>query len=340
MQDKRLKIFTWNVHGTYMNNLVRTGHDFYIPIKPGRPYNYDGKTPGYKWPKNAHEIKVKQIKDFQYDLIILQTPQQAVEEQNLVLTKKQRKVPKILIVHAPFKRDPKEYFKDKEKKKMMVKIRDKILPTIDVIVHVSKHGLKQWNRAFPNAKLKSKVIYHCIEIPNINWKGNIKKAVTAINNLPERIECGPDIWQKVSKKVPVVLFGGNSEKFGGKGPIANNKLKNELSKYRVYFNPTTASSLPMAMLEAMSIGLSVVTTATTDIPNIIKNGVDGFISNNPDVLSDRINLLIKNKNLAQKLGSKAKEIIKKQFSSERFIEEWNKLFKDLTHAKNVQNLDI
>lgn len=340
MKDKRLKIFTWNVHGTYMNNLVKTGHNFYIPVKPGRPYNYDGKTSGYKWPKNAHEIKAKQIKDLQYDLIILQTLQQATEEQNLVLTKKQRKVPKIFIVHSPFKRDPREYFKDKEKKKMMIGIRDKILPTINAIIHVSKYGLKQWNRAFPNVKSKSKVIYHCIETPNINWKGDTKKAVTAINNLPERIECGPDIWQKVSKKAPVVLFGANSEKFRGKGLIKNDKLKTELSKYRVYFNPTTASSLPMAMLEAMSIGLPVVTTATTDIPYIVKNGINGFTSNNTDVLSNKINLLIKNKNLAQKLGSRAKGTIKKEFSTERFIKEWNNLFKELIRAKNVRNLDI
>jgi len=326
-KKENLKIFTWNVHGTFMSALVKTGHEFYIPIKPNRPYNYDGKTPGYNWPNTVHEIKVEEIKNFKYDLIILQTPQQVLEEQNLVLSEIQKKLPKIYIVHAPFKKDPRSYLKDKEKKELMYNIKNKILPTIKTIVHITKYNLNQWSLVFPEARSKSKVIYHGIEISNILWQGNIKKAVAAVNGLPNRIECGPDIWQKINKKVPIILFGTDSEKFGGKGPVPNDELRKEFIKYRVYFNSTTASSIPMAMLEAMSVGMPVVSTATTEIPNIIKDGVNGFISNNTDILAEKINLLLKNKKLAKKLGRKAKKTIKRKFSEKKFIKEWNNLFK-------------
>lgn len=86
----------------------------------------------------------------------------------------------------------------------------------------------------------------------------------------------------------------------------------------------------MAMLEAMSIGVPIVSTATTELPNIIKDGVNGFISNDINVLADKLKLLINDIGLAKKLGQKAQRIIQDSFSMKRFIKEWNKLFRTIS----------
>lgn len=317
---KPLNIFTWNVHGTYMSTLAKTGHNFYIPIKDGRPYNYDGKTPGYEWPETVHEIKAEEIRDLKFDLIIFQTPQQVLEEQNLVLSEDQRKLPKIYIVHSPFKKDPRTV---PDKKELLDNIREKILPAITTIVHITKYNLEQWTTIFPETKEKSIIIYHGIEIPDVTWTGEELKAIGAVNNLPERVECGPDIWQAIVAQVPATLYGVNSEKFGGLGPIENDKLKHELARHRVFFNSATASSVPMAMLEAMSVGTPVVTTATTDLPNIIQDGRNGFISNDTNYLVGKIKLLLENKDLALKIGQAGQQTIEEKFSIDRFVNEWN-----------------
>lgn len=319
---KKLNIFTWNIHGTYLSTLVKTGHNFYLPIKDGRPYNYDGKTLGYEWPNTVHEITADQIKDFKYDLVIFHTPQQVLEEQNLVLSEDQRRLPKIYIVHSPFKRDPRQV---PEKQEMLRNISEKVLPYINAIVHITKYNLNQWITVFPETKEKSHVIYHGIPIPKIKWTGEVSKAVAAVYNLPERIECGPELYQQVSQQVPVDLYGFNSEKFGGLGPLSNDKLKIEFAKHRAYFNSTSASSVPMAMLEAMSVGTPVVTASTTELPDIIKNGVNGFISNDPSFLIEKLKLLINDKKLAEKLGQQAKKTIEIKFSMRKFIQEWNNL---------------
>ncbi len=322
-REKKLNIFTWNIHGTYLSTLAQTGQNLYLPIKEGRPYNYDGKTLGYEWPETTHEISINQIKDIDYDLLIFHTPQQVREEQFLVLSEEQRKLPKIYIVHTPFKED---YHSNPEKRKTLEKIKKEILPRVDAIVHITKYNFDQWTKIFPETKNKSCIIYHGIPIPRIKWSGEIAKAISAVYNLPERAECGSDLYQKVSQKVPITLYGFNSEKFGGLGPMSNDKLKIEFTKHRTYFNSTAASSVPMAMLEAMSVGTPPVTTATTELPNIIKNGINGFISKDPDILVEKLILLLSDRNLAEKMGRRAQETIKEEFSIKRFTKQWNNLF--------------
>lgn len=224
---KKLNIFTWNIHGTYLSTLVRTGHNFYMPIKEGRPYNYDGKTLGYKWLDTVHEISVDEIKNINYDLIIFHTPQQVLEEQNLVLSEEHRKLPKIYIVHSPFKEDPRN---NPEKQKTLEKINNEVLPQLNAIVHITKYNFNQWTNVFPQTKEKSHIIYHGISVSKIKWTGEIPKAISAVYNLPERIECGPDIYQEVASKVPITLYGFNSEKFGGFGQLSNDKLQMEFAK--------------------------------------------------------------------------------------------------------------
>lgn len=326
---KKLNIFAWNVHGTFMNTLVKTGHDFYLPAKKGRPYNYDGKTPGYVWPKNVHEIKVSEIKKHRYDLVLFQTPQQVIEEQYKVLSPGQRRLPQIYIVHSPFRKDPR---KRKNREELVKRLRKDIIPRINAIVHITKYNFRQWTTYFPETKQKSIVIYHGIEIPEkIRWEGTNPKAVNATNSLPTRPECGNKLWLKISKKVPLVLYGAHSEKFGGRGVLPNKLLRREIAQYRVYFNPTIASSVPMAMLEAMSIGMPVVTMKSTDMPNIIKNGVNGFISDKPEVLASKMALLLKDKKLAKKLGKAARRTIEDRFSMEKFTDSWNELFDKVTN---------
>lgn len=321
---KKLNIFTWNIHGTYLSTLVRTGHNFYMPIKEGRPYNYDGKTPGYEWPDTVHEISVDEIKNINYDLIIFHTPQQVFEEQNLVLSEGQRKLPKIYIVHSPFREDPRN---NPEKQKTLEKIDNEVLPQVNAIVHTTKYNFNQWTDIFPQTKEKSHIIYHGIPTSKVKWTGEIPKAISAVYNLPERTECGPDIYQEVASQVPITLYGFNSERFGGFGQLSNDKLQMEFAKHRVYFNSTRASSVPMAMLEAMSIGMPIVSTATTELPDIIKDGANGFISSDTNVLAEKLKLLINDIGLAKKLGQKAQKTIKDNFSIKRFIKEWNNLFK-------------
>ena len=76
----------------------------------------------------------------------------------------------------------------------------------------------------------------------------------------------------------------------------------------------------------MSCGCACVSTATCMIPDIIENGVNGFISNDEDELRGYIETLLKDEDLRSKLGAAARQTILDDFSEEKFINNWNETF--------------
>ena len=53
---RRLRILTWHVHGNYLWYLSHVPHDFFLPVKPGRPPGYGGRGATFPWPTNVHEV--------------------------------------------------------------------------------------------------------------------------------------------------------------------------------------------------------------------------------------------------------------------------------------------
>ena len=89
----------------------------------------------------------------------------------------------------------------------------------------------------------------------------------------------------------------------------------------------------MPIVEAMACGLPVVTTSKQEIPNIIQNAYNGYISNDLDILRDMIHYLINNPEKAEEMGRNARQTIIEHFSIERFIENWNNLFDKVMKEK-------
>jgi glycosyltransferase involved in cell wall biosynthesis len=85
------------------------------------------------------------------------------------------------------------------------------------------------------------------------------------------------------------------------------------------------------MLEAMACGCAIVTTETCEIPNIIKHGVNGFMSNDENELRKFTEQLLSDPDLAATMGAEARLTIEEKFSEQRFIEQWNNTF-DKVHG--------
>jgi hypothetical protein len=71
---QRLKILIWHVHGSYLNALGRIEHDWYTPVKPGRPSGYVGRGTTFDMPEYVREVPAERVRDLDLDLIIFQTP--------------------------------------------------------------------------------------------------------------------------------------------------------------------------------------------------------------------------------------------------------------------------
>src|SRR5438093_11431086 len=96
---QRLKILIWHIHGSYLNTLARIDHDWYLPVKPGRPMGYGGRGPTFDLPGYVREVPAEQVRDLDLDLIIHQTTQNYFEDQYEILSAAQRRLPKIYLEH-------------------------------------------------------------------------------------------------------------------------------------------------------------------------------------------------------------------------------------------------
>jgi len=75
----------------------------------------------------------------------------------------------------------------------------------------------------------------------------------------------------------------------------------------------------------MSCGCAVVSTNNCMIPEIIQNGKNGLVSNDPQELKGFLQLLLKDRDLAKELGDNARKTIVEKYNLERFVDNWNNL---------------
>ncbi len=87
--------------------------------------------------------------------------------------------------------------------------------------------------------------------------------------------------------------------------------------------------LSLSILEAMSIGLPIISTDTGGVNEQIVSEENGYIieNNNPLHLSNKIEYLIKNRKVIEIMGRKSHKIFKNKFDINKMISNYNNLFK-------------
>jgi GT2 family glycosyltransferase len=103
----------------------------------------------------------------------------------------------------------------------------------------------------------------------------------------------------------------------------------EIRKYSVYFNPTIRSPMPRSRGEAMMCGLVIVSTNNHDVDLFLKNGVNGFYSNDPDELREHLLYLLKNPSLCRKIGMEGRKTAMDIFNHDRYLKEWENTINSL-----------
>ena len=138
------------------------------------------------------------------------------------------------------------------------------------------------------------------------YSGELDRGIVVVNHLKRRgRRLGVDVFERVRDEVPLDLVGMDSESLGGLGEVAPSELARFASRYRFFFNPIRYTSLGLAVIEAMMIGLPVVGLATTELATVIENGVSGFIGTDPGRLIEPMSDLLTDRRAAGRLGENA-----------------------------------
>ncbi len=141
---------------------------------------------------------------------------------------------------------------------------------------------------------------------------------------------GYDLFRQAKERLPLTAAGMETEPFGGLGDVPYRDLHQRIASYRFFFSPARYTSLPLAVIEAMTIGMPVVALATTELPTVIENGVNGFISCDFDELISHMRDLLDHPDEARRLGRNAFDTAQRRFGLERFARDWNHAFAEVT----------
>lgn len=303
-----LKILTWQTHGSYLYYLTQASHHFYVLSKSDRPPGYGGKSGHIPWGDNVFDMPVTEASRHQFDCIIFQDDGQYLNDQFDFLTQAQRSLPRIYIEHDT----PREHPTD---------MRHLVDDPDVLLVHVTHFNALMWN----SGRTPTRVIEHGVITPRgVHYAGDLDRGLVVVNNLATRgRRLGFDIFLDVRKDVPLDLVGMHAEELGGIGEVQHAQLPAFSANYRFLFNPIRYTSLGLAVIEAMMIGMPIVGLATTEMATVIENGKSGYVDTNIATLVSHMQELVKNPALAKELGEKARLRAMERFHIQRFIQDWD-----------------
>lgn len=317
----RLKILIWHIHGSYLNTLAKIEHDWFLPVKPGRPEGYGGRGRTFDWPDYVREVPADQVRDLDLDLIIYQTPRNYFEDRFAILSPEQRELPSIYLEHNTPKPDA-------------VNERHVIDDPNMLLVHVTHYNRVMWD----SGQTPTTVIEHSVSIdPAAQYQGHIDRGVFIANGIQHRPRiAGFDLFKQARQSVPLDAIGMETEAFGGLGDVPYRDLHRRVAEYRFVFSPMRYTSLPLAVVEAMTLGAPVVALATTALPSAIQDGVSGYISCDLDYLIERMQFLLDSPAEARRLGENAQSTARQRFGLDRFRDDWNAAFRRARALSDAQ----
>ena len=315
----RLRILTWHIHGSYLYYLTQAPHEFYLPVKPGKPEGYGGRLPNFAWGDNVHDVPAQEVCNLDFDCILFQSPRNYLQDQDEILSETQRQLPRIYLEHDPPQEHP-------TNTKHIVNDANMLL------VHVSHFNNLMWD----SNRTPTRVIEHGVIVPEtVNYTGELERGIVVINGLQSRgRRLGADLFERVRSQVPLDLVGMDARSAGGLGEVPHQQLPAFESRYRFFFHPVRYTSLGLAVCEAMAIGMPIVGLATTELVTVVENG-SGYISTNINWLIERMQALIEDPDLARRLSAGAKKQAEARFGIERFVRDWNEAFETVVSSQSA-----
>jgi glycosyltransferase involved in cell wall biosynthesis len=307
LKKDKYNILTFPTHERYETELCKTGHEFYALNLPNSKKWNTNQT---SVPINYHILPENQLCPFlNFDILLVQSKfGQFQMAQNI---NRHLGIPIICLEHTLPTPSTMSNNQINDMKQMVGNIN----------VFISEFSRSAWG-------IKGSVIRHGIDTNQFKPNDVKEKngcVLTVANDFQNRDYClNFSGWKRVTKDLKVKLIGDTA----GLSKAAKDidELADEYNSCSVYFNSSTLSPIPMSLLEAMSCGCAVVSTATCMIPEIIKNGYNGFISNDEQELRSYIELLLNDQDLRSNIGKNARHTIEQNFAETVFIDNWNGVF--------------
>ena len=223
-------------------------------------------------------------------------------------------------------------------------ITDDIKPVFNGKIHIVNNGMQDYSLIYKYLNISENS-----KKPKLLLVSNLLKLkghdifIEALSILNDRLECfeayiigaesdltANDINMLIKNKMM-------SHKIHYVGPQYDKDKFFYYSSSDVFVFPTRHEVFPGVILEAMQFGIPVITTRVGGIPEIVDDGINGFIvdKNAPLQIADKLELLIKNPELRKKMGREARKKYLDNYTLHTFENNMKEVFDSVLNNENA-----
>ena len=285
-----MRILTWHVHGSWMTSFVSGRHDYVIPLTPDRDADGRGRAQTWDWPAHAREVPVADLRDEPFDVAVLQRPHEAELLEQWTGVRVGVDVPAVYVEHnTPT---------GTAVGTRHAVTRESRLSGIP-LVHVTHFNVMAWDCGDHEVF----VVEHGIADPGHRYTGEDPSLAAVVNEPVRRWRvAGTDLLLRMARLVP---------------------------RHRAYHHPYRWTSLGLAMLEAMALGLPVLALSTTEAPEAVPPEA-GIVSNDLARLQATAQEWLDDPTTARRHGEAARAHVLSRYSLDRFLDSWDHVLKEVT----------
>jgi len=179
-----------------------------------------------------------------------------------------------------------------------------------------------------------------------SWNGKTKRAINFTQSLlGRRVFCHYDQIMRIINGFPALIYGSGNTDLAGLdgGELPYDLMKGALRDNRVFvYGGTWPSPYTLALQEAMMTGIPCVCIGQKmaeevvgredqwnyyEIPSIIKNGENGFFSDDLDELRGYVSNLMNDDALARKIGDAGRQTAIELWDRKKIIKQWEEFLK-------------
>ncbi|MFB3738024.1 MAG: glycosyltransferase [Candidatus Velamenicoccus archaeovorus] len=308
-------VLLWHVHGSWTTAFVQGGHRYLVPVLPDRGPDGRGRARTWDWPASVVEVTPAEAAEAEVDVVLLQRPEElgGMAARWLGGRRPGRDVPAVYVEHdAPQGRIAEMRHAAADRPDLMV-------------VHVTHFNRLFWD----TGTTPTTVIEHGVIDPGHRYTGELPRAAVVVNEAPRRGRVtGTDLLERFGREVPLDLFGMGAGTLGGIDDLPQARLHDQMARRRVYLHPIRWTSLGLALIEAMHLGMPVVALATAEVPEAVPPGA-GAVSTDVDALAGALRRLAHEPEEARLAGKVARAAALERYGLERFLRDWDRLLEEV-----------
>ncbi len=321
-----VRVLLWHVHGSWTTAFVAGGHDVLLPLLPDRGPDGRGRARTWDWPAGAVELTPADLRGAEIDVVVLQRPHEAELVREWTGRTPGRDLPAVYLEHnAP------DGPADATGHPMAGQ-------SAIGVVHVTAFNALMWD----TGRAPVTVVEHGVIDPGHRYTGERRSLAVAVNEPARRWRtAGTDLVLDLAADLDVDVYGmgmaGLAELVARQRPALTGRfagrlhddlpqavLHRELARHRLYLHPFRWTSLGLALIEAMMLGMPVLGLPTTAAPESVPIGT-GVLSSDPDVLRATARRWLADPDEARVVGSAARAHALGRFGVERFLADWDRV---------------